>query len=69
MRWNHWTRQIHRWLSAIFMLTVIFTAVALAMKTKAVWVSYVPLAPLFLLMITGTYMFFLPYFKRGERRE
>jgi membrane protein CcdC involved in cytochrome C biogenesis len=57
-------RQVHRWLSAIFMLAVIFTTVALAMKTKAMWVNYVPLPPLFLLMITGTYMFFLPYFRK-----
>ncbi|HKV75393.1 MAG TPA: hypothetical protein VJN95_12810 [Gemmatimonadales bacterium] len=67
MRWNHWIRQIHRWLSAIFVVTVIITTIALAQKTPLVWVSYVPLFPLALLAVTGIYLFLLPYFPRGRR--
>ena len=64
-----WIRQIHRWLSILFTLSVIATFIALALPDPLVWVSYIPLAPLFLLMATGLYMFALPYFAkwRGKR--
>lgn len=64
-----WIRQIHRWLSILFTLSVIVTFIALALPEPLVWVSYIPLAPLFLLMATGLYMFALPYFarRRGKR--
>jgi hypothetical protein len=61
MNWNKWIRQIHRWLSIAFTLSVIATFVALAQKEPVVWMSYVPLAPLALLLLTGLYMFVLPY--------
>ena len=62
-------RQSHRWLSAIFMLAVIVTSVALAQEQPAMWVSYLPLPPLFLMMITGVYLFVQPYWaKRTARR-
>ena len=50
------------------MLTVIATFIALFRKEPIVWVSYVPLAPLFLLMLTGMYLFVQPYLNRGARR-
>ena len=64
-----WIRQIHRWLSILFTLSVIVTFIALALPEPLVWVSYIPLAPLFLLMATGLYMFALPYVarRRGKR--
>ena len=58
---NSWIRQIHRWLSIAFTVSVIVTFVALAQKPPLVWVSYAPLAPLALLLITGLYLFVLPY--------
>ena len=61
MNWNQWIRQIHRWLSIAFTVCVIATTVALAQKEPAVWMSYVPLAPLALLLLTGLYLFVLPY--------
>ena len=67
MSWNTWIRQIHRWLSVIFVATVIVTTIALAQKPPLVWVSYVPLLPLALLSITGIYLFVLPYV--GKRRK
>jgi hypothetical protein len=61
-------RQFHRWTSAAFVLSVIATTIALAQKEPVMWMSYVPLAPLALLALTGIYMFFLPYArKRGGR--
>jgi hypothetical protein len=58
---NDWVRQIHRWLSMIFMLAVIATSIALAQDKPVVWMSYLPLPWLFLLMLTGLYLFVLPH--------
>ena len=60
MSWNHGVRQFHRWLAIAFTLAVIFTSVALAQKAPAVWVSYVPLAPLAFLQLTGLYLLVQP---------
>ncbi|MER6586058.1 hypothetical protein [Micromonospora chalcea] len=57
-------RQLHRWLSVAFTVTVVVTFVALAQKDPIVWVSYVPLLPLALLLISGLYLFALPYLRR-----
>ncbi|MBC7767344.1 MAG: hypothetical protein H7124_01005 [Phycisphaerales bacterium] len=64
---NIWIRQFHRWTSIAFTLTVIITFIALAQKEPIVWVSYVPLLPLFLLLLTGLYLFVLPYIAKGRR--
>ena len=63
MSWNKWVRQIYRWLSIAFTLTVIANIVALTTGTEKPpdWITYSPLPPLFLLMFTGLYMFVLPY--------
>ena len=58
---NKWVRQIHRWLSIVFTVLVIVTFIALQREEPAVWVSYLPLAPLGLLLISGLYLFVLPY--------
>ena len=55
MNWNHWIRQIHRWLSIAFTLTVIANFVAIAQAGGAMpppWITYSPLLPLALLMFT-----------------
>jgi hypothetical protein len=64
MNANNWVRQIHRWLAVTFTVTVIVTFVALAQEDPVVWVSYVPLLPLALLLVTGLYLFVLPYATR-----
>jgi hypothetical protein len=64
MTWNNRIRRLHRWTSAVFTTTVILTFIALAQKDPIVWVSYVPLLPLALLMITGLYLFVLPCTRR-----
>jgi hypothetical protein len=61
MNWSKWVRQIHRWLSIVFTLTVVANFVALARGTPPAWVTYSPLVPLFLLMFSGLYLFALPY--------
>ena len=45
MNWNNWIRQIHRWLSIAFTVTVIANFVALARGTPPAWVTYSPLPP------------------------
>ena len=61
MNWNKWVRQVHRWLSMIFTVTVMANFVAMALGQPPAWVVYAPLLPLFLLLLTGLYMFVLPY--------
>ena len=66
---NNWIRQFHRWVSAVFVLAVIATTIALAQKEPVMWMSYAPLLPLALLVISGSYMFVLPYAARWRRRR
>jgi len=62
LNWNKWIRQVHRWLSMIFTTVVIGIFIILgAGKEPAYWVYFLPLFPLALLMLTGLYMFVLPY--------
>jgi len=61
LNWNTWVRQIHRWLSIAFTVAVIINIVALVQKEPAVWVGLLALLPLALLMLTGLYLFVLPY--------
>lgn len=64
---NKWIRQFHRWLSIIFTLTVLANLVALAMQKQSTWVGLMALFPLmFLLMITGLYLFALPYLAKSR---
>ena len=71
MRWTEGMRQTHRWVSIVFTATVIANAIALATRhgMPPPWITYSPLPPLFLLLITGLYMFALPYAARWRRRR
>lgn len=66
MNWSNGIRQAHRWLSIAFSLTVIANFVVLARGggTPPPWVTYAPLLPLGLLLLSGLYLFVLPYFAR-----
>jgi hypothetical protein len=67
---NKWIRQIHRWLSIIFTVTVIANFVAMAQAGGGMpppWITYSPLPPLALLLFTGLYLFVLPYSARWRR--
>jgi hypothetical protein len=66
---NKLIRQLHRWLSIAFTVTVIANFVALARGTPPAWVTYSPLPPLALLLFTGLYMFTLPYATRWRSRS
>ena len=70
MNWSKWIRQIHRWLSIAFTVTVIANFVALGLKKQQAWLTYSPLLPLALLLFSGLYLFVLPYAaKRGSGRR
>lgn len=67
---NIWIRQIHRWVSIVFTVTVIANFVALAMSGGGMppaWVTYSPLLPLALLLFSGLYLFALPYLTKWQR--
>jgi hypothetical protein len=64
-----WVRQIHRWLSIIFTATVVANFVAMGLGEPPAWVVYAPLPPLFLLLLSGLYMFVLPYAVRWRGAE
>ncbi len=64
MNWNTFVRQSHRWLSIAFTLSVVGVFIALAQKEPVVWVSYIPLLPLALLMLSGLYLYALPHAAR-----
>ena len=60
---NHWIRQAHRWVAVAFTVTVIANFVALARGPgmPPPWVTYAPLPPLALLLLSRLYLFVLPY--------
>ncbi|MDP3650726.1 MAG: hypothetical protein Q8R67_03490 [Rhodoferax sp.] len=61
---NKGFRQIHRWLSIVFTLTVAANFVAMSQGQPPAWITYAPLPPLALLLLTGLYLFMLPYFAK-----
>jgi len=68
MNWNSRIRQIHRWLSIASTATVIANFVALSRGKPPDWVTYSPLLPLALLLLTGLYLFVLPHVARWRGR-
>ncbi len=66
---NGWIRQIHRWLSIIFTVTVVANFAVRASGEPPEWVTYSPLLPLFLLLFSGLYMFALPYAAKWRRER
>jgi cellulose synthase/poly-beta-1,6-N-acetylglucosamine synthase-like glycosyltransferase len=70
MNWSKWIRQTHRWLSVVFVVTVLANFAAMSLGEPPQWLVYSPLPPLFLLMFSGVYMFVLPYAakRRAGRR-
>lgn len=68
MNANARIRQIHRWLSIAFTLAVIVNIAAMTRAEPAMWVGLLALLPLVLLLLTGLYLFALPYAARWRRR-
>ncbi len=68
MNWNIWVRQIHRWMSMAFTAGVIVYIIAMGRGQPDAWMGLLALIPLILLLLTGLYLFVLPYAIRCERR-
>ena len=69
MNWNYWIRRVHRWLSIAFTLAVIVNIVAMMQEKQAVWVGMLALLPLILLLLSGLYLFTLPYAAKWRSGE
>ena len=67
MNWSKSIRQTHRWLSIVFTLTVIINGIAVAMKKYTTSLGLSAVLPLALLLLTGLYLFVLPY--AAKRRK
>ncbi|HEU5352633.1 MAG TPA: hypothetical protein VFU55_13660 [Terracidiphilus sp.] len=67
MKWNHWIRQTHRWLSVAFMVTVLLNAIAVFRGHYSRTLGLVAVVPLAFLFFTGVYLFMLPYAVRWRR--
>lgn len=70
MNWSARIRSFHRSMSVFFTLTVVANFVQIGMaggqQPAPNWITYSPLLPLFLLFLTGAWMFVLPYVVRGR---
>lgn len=66
MNWNKLIRQSHRWLSIAFTVAVLANVVAMMQEQQAIWVGVLALIPLILLLLSGLYMFVLPYAIKGR---
>lgn len=64
MNLNRLIRQTHRWLGLLLTLLVLANFVAMSFGPPPAMLTYAPLLPLFLLIFSGMYLFFLPYLAR-----
>lgn len=70
MNWTKWNRNIHRWISAIFVLTVLLATYAAASgQDQSSILYYLPLLPLFILMASGAIMFVLHYAAKSRSTQ
>jgi hypothetical protein len=70
MNANAWIRQFHRWISILFTLNVAGIFALLGAGTEpAQWVYLTPLPWLFALLLTGLWLFALPYVARRRAAQ
>jgi hypothetical protein len=70
MNLSQWIRQIHRWLAIAFTIGVIANFAVIGQEPYPLWAGIMTLLPLSLLLISGLYMFVLPYVaKRTSTQE
>jgi hypothetical protein len=72
MNWSNLVRQVHRWISMAFTAAVIFNTVAFLLGKFTVKMGLLALLPLGLLLLTGLYLFVLPYattWRSGRRAD
>lgn len=68
MNWNKWIRTGHRWLSITFtafvLANIVVNTTGLGGEPVALAIGLTTLLPLFGLLVTGLYMFALPYIRK-----
>jgi hypothetical protein len=67
MQWNLWIRQTHRWFSIAFVAGVVSYMIAMGRGQPPAWMGLFALVPLITLLVTGLYLFALPYATRWRR--
>ena len=55
------SRRLHRWVSIIFTITVALNVAVMAFGAPPAWITYAPLPPLLILLITGLTMLVSPW--------
>lgn len=61
MGFNSWVRRFHRWMLITFTAGVVTYMVVMTRGQPQPWVGLLALVPLILLLVTGLYLFVLPY--------
>jgi hypothetical protein len=69
LNWNKWIRQSHRWLSVAFTAAVIVNFVAVMRWKYTPGVGLLAVFPLAFLLLSGLYLFALPYATRWRIRS
>lgn len=64
---NKWVRQFHRWVSIAFTLAVLVNLAAMGQQEPQLWIGLLALVPLILLLLSGLYLFALPYLAKSQR--
>lgn len=60
-----WVRSLHRWMSVLITVAIIaVTVVSVVQDEPPEWVFFVPLLPLTALLLSGWYLYALPYLRR-----
>ncbi len=68
MNWNNFIRQSHRWLSIVFTVAVIINIIAMIAQLQAIWIGLLALFPLIPMLLSGLYLFALPYLAARRHR-
>ncbi len=66
MNLNRWIRQTHRWVSIFFTLAVIANGIEVFRGKYSNAMGLAALLPLAFLLLTGLYLFALPYFAKSR---
>lgn len=65
MKWNKWFRQAHRWLSMFFtvlvLANIVINVIPAVPEAYVLGLGYFTILPIVLLLITGLYLYVLPY--------
>jgi heme A synthase len=69
LNWNKWVRQTHRWLSIAFTVAVIANIVAVVLGKYNSRLGLLAVFPLALLLLSGLYLFMMPYATRWGRER